>query len=493
LLNHSFNITDIAITIILYQNIKDINKKNIIAVSKLKNNLNKYWDLIKWDPACFLTLHEGYRPGVYYDKIKPSLLRDLILLTRSVFAGIIQLIHSIFKVHKFNNCKATIVNQPYLLLITNGTEKYASEEKEIAEYCLKNMIGIVTIYPDKVISTTYTGLSLNIEPFIKIYDYIWAFKYWILSIITQSYNIFREKKARSLFIASISLMRQYYIYTALSNRIIAIFGLPQGVLSLSTFSGRSVAVVDAMKKQGVFTAGLRTQTTTWAIEHLSINTDVLFCKSLSERKIYEGLFKGKGPRLVDACLLSLPIASDTEKLTLPDKYVLVLGTAPGIYQDYTEYRKFNHDLINVALLAGLPIVFKGHNLAESIDKEWVENEGTRLGVVYYTSNISHNIQLIKSSELVISGPSTLLYHVILNCKPIIIVNAKNRNNVPDEFLMSPIMRTDVNKLQNSFIVDWPALYKSAINAEIWIKNNFYIDKGAEYIVSYIINHNKHSK
>ena len=116
----------------------------------------------------------------------------------------------------------------------------------------------------------------------------------------------RDRKARSLSVGAIPGIRQYYLDLAFARRIDRVYGRPRAVLSLAPWSDTSVAIVDVMKARGVATGATRTQTTIDIEEHLTINADLLFCKSTWERGIYGRLFRGHGPRLVDGCLLSLP-------------------------------------------------------------------------------------------------------------------------------------------------------------------------------------------
>lgn len=384
--------------------------------------------------------------------------------------------------------KPAFVNKPYFLLITIGTAKYASEEREIVASLINKGINVLTVYPDGRVRYSRTGILLSITSILKVDDYAWAMYNWFKSIISGTHNLFFcESKKRSLFVASISSIRHYFISFVLSERIIALQGLPIAVLSLCPFSGTSVAIVDNMKKHRVMTAGIRTQSTALELEHASINTDILFCKSLNEKSMYKKFFLEDNPILVDACLLSTPEDYHNDLLILPHKYVLVLGTGIASGQNLSDYIAFNERLICVAAKANLPIVFKGHNLAIDFDNEWFAKKPHDVHVTLRITDLKYNRQLINDADLIISPYSTLLYYVILQNKPFIIVETDPRfNPTPDEFQMAPITRINWGQPIELLNIDWTALNISSYNASIWFKNIYFIEKNADYLVNYLI-------
>ena len=201
--------------------------------------------------------------------------------------------------------------------------------------------------------------------------------------------------------------------------------------------------------------------------------------------MYKDLFIEK-PTLVDACIMSIPEVYQNKPLSLPDEYVLVLGTAPDSTQNYGEYEEFNEVLYRVAERAKLPIVFKGHNLAKDLDDEWFESSGVDRRGNLRISDISYNRELIDRATLVISASSTLLYYAIIANKPIIIVSKKKcLESIPDEFEMSPIIRISFEQLIESYRFDWVTINDSANKTARWFENNYFLHKGADYIISYL--------
>jgi len=454
----------------------------------------KYWDIIHWDAASFLTNHDRYNSRLYYNKIKSNLFIDIILLFRGILGGIFrfmqEIINALFQNYSHNNNNNILGNQQYILLITNGTIKYASEEDDIIATCNKKGIILLIIYPGKSVNIIHKDQSKILCSIFRPIDYVRPIIEWVFKGINKSHYLFsREKKLRSLFIASIPLIRNYFVNFALAKRIFSIHGLPRAVLSLSSFTCASVAIVDYMKSKGVFTASIRTQSTTFALEHLSINTDVLFCKSLHERDVYNKLFKGKGPRLVDACLMSIPKAYSNQPISLPDEYVLVLGT---IGEDYQDHRNINERLFGVAGLGKLPIVFKGHNLAEDFDNVWFVKEGVNSNQVMRIKNIKYNRVLIDNATLIVSTNSTMLYYALLINKPIIIVQIHMDKLLSDEFQHAPIIRIDKKKYIKDIKIDLTELKNICETTKVWFNNNYCIEKGSEYIVNYLLE-KKHFK
>lgn len=86
--------------------------------------------------------------------------------------------------------KPAFVNKPYFLLITIGTAKYASEEREIVASLINKGINVLTVYPDGRVRYSRTGILLSITSILKVDDYAWAMYNWFKSIISGTHNLF---------------------------------------------------------------------------------------------------------------------------------------------------------------------------------------------------------------------------------------------------------------------------------------------------------------
>jgi hypothetical protein len=282
-------------------------------------------------------------------------------------------------------------------------------------------------------------------------------------------------------------MWQYCVYTVFARRIVAEHGAPRLLLSLLSSAPLSAAVVEHMRGRSVLTAAIRTQTTSRVADHLVINTDVLFWKSPHERRAYEDLFVGGGPRLEAGCLLSLPEACSAEPLPLPERYVLLLGTAPTSDQGPLDYGRYNEKLFQVAAAAGLPVIFKGHDLAKDLDDAWFAARTAPERPILRVQDIGRNRELIDRSSLMVSAPSTLLYYAILCGTPVILVESKITAAIPDEFRASPIRRIPWEESAALGRLDWSELQDSARAAKAWFEENYCLQKGADYMVGFLLN------
>ena len=437
----------------------------------------KYWEIIHWDATSFLTQHDEYNAHVYYDKITPSIIRSVILLFRSIFGGIIYFLQAIILSFIKPDKTEVLGKNKYLLLITNGTAKYASEEREIIEACLRKKLGIIILYPNEVVGVVKVGKSTLLMSVMNSKDYAWALFNWIINLFKGFNNLFSgDKKRRNLFVSSVFSIRKYFINIALVRRIKNIYGKPIAVLSLCPSVGMSTAIIKYMKRADVITAGIRTQSTSRTIEHISINTDVLFCKSFYERKIYNEIYSCNGPRLENACLLSVPEVYPDKPIELPEKYVLVLGTCQEGYNEF---------LFKLAELKKLPIVFKGHNLGKDIDKAFFESNDMINSLVLCVTDIRHNRQIINNATVVISACSTLLYYAILCNKPIIIVTKNNNKYSLGEFESAPLIKIQLDGQFDKSIGIFASSNELFLEMRSWFEQQYYLEKGADYMVNYL--------
>ena len=443
----------------------------------------EYGEIIHWDATSFLTLHDGYNSQVYHGKISPSPLQDGWLWLRGILGGLGRFSQALACTFLRKRPDGMPVKSPYLLLMATGTAKFASEEREIVEACKQRGLDVLRVYPGKGVGVSAAGPILPLFSVLRAGDYARAMASWSWAVLLGTRHLFsRDPKRRSLFAASIFPIRQYFVCVGLAQRIAAIHGLPWAALSLCPTAAMSVAVVDCLKAAGVATAGIRTQTTSRHAEHLAINVDVLFCKGRHERAVYENLFAGKGPRLENACLLSLPEVYPLAPLSLPDKYALVLGTAPASGQSDEEYWDFNERLFRVAEAAGLPLVFKGHGMAAELDDAWLAKCDARGERCLRISDVRRNRELMDRAALVVSAATTLLYYALLRGTPVILVQSQTDSAIPDEFRGAPLARNTPAEDLDSVRIDWPALLDSARNAQTWFKENYFLEKGPDAIL-----------
>ena len=175
-----------------------------------------------------------------------------------------------------------------------------------------------------------------------------------------------------------------------------------------------------------------------------------------------------------------------EPLSLPEKYVLVLGTTPHIDQKFNDYKHINNRLFTVAKSSHLPIVFKGHNLSENLDDKWFAEQGIYRSEILRFKDIHHNRELIDRATFIVSPYTAMLYYALLCNKPIVIVSKENNHDIVDEFHLSPITRIAFDQPIENLKVNWANLQASCDIIKSWFESNYYIEKGSDYIVEYLI-------
>ena len=296
----------------------------------------------------------------------------------------------------------------------------------------------------------------------------------------------RDRKARSLAAAAISGIREYYLDLVFARRIDEVYGRPRAVLTLTPWSSTSVAIVDTMKARGVATWATRTQTTIDIDEHLAINTDFLFCKSTWERRIYGRLFRGHGPRLVDGCLLSLPEEYALEPLALPEPFVLLLGTTRRWNESHDAFRQVCASLEAVASIPGLPVVYRAHPTHAAKPEAAAASAADPAFVA--VGDQRRNLELITKASLVVSAPSTLLYQAILIGAPTVVVHIDPPDEPTDEFIDSPLLRIRPEQVGSLQPEDLAAARQRTAEARAWFESNYFLDKGAGYLVDQVLSH-----
>ncbi len=444
-----------------------------------------YHEIIKWDTTNFVTLHDNVASRVYYGKLQPTMLQDLGIFTRSILAGIARIGHAIIKSIAGNKkrSKLKLVELPYLLLITIGSAKYASEENEIVTTCKLKGYDVLSVYPSHGIKGSSSPHILPYRSFLKARDYLHVMIQWGWHVILGLKNLITmDSKQRSLYVLSITSIQKFFIDLAAIKQIISIQGKPVASLSLCPTASTSIIFNDHLRRQGIVTGGLRTQTTSEELEHQAINADIMYCKSLHELGIFNNIFGSDGPDLRKGCILSLPKVYPLEPLHLPDEYILLLGTAPGAEQSAGSYAQYNTRIFSIGANSGLPIVFKGHNLARDYDNQWFSQHTDIINPCIRISDICRNRELVERATVIVSAASTLLYYAILCEKPIIIIDTYLKLFNSSEFSASPIFFVHWNDLIENLHIDWKGIVGSSRQANQWFRENYFLDHGAHHVI-----------
>lgn len=448
-----------------------------------EKEISKYWHVIHWNAVSFLTGHDGRNSRLLRDDFAPDLIQDIVYGFRSTFISTAKLLKEIVLCFLKRKIRLSKNRQPYLILITLDSPKYAGEKQKILEACARNKLNVLIIYPGQGFSES----GIFIMPFnliLVLTDYLNAIKSGFREIISGVRFFFSgDRKLRSLFVSTIASIQPYFLNKAIAQSLVHCYGKPQLVLSLCPFSSASIAMIEYFKNNDIFTAGIRTQTTSFSLEHLVINTEVLFVKSLYEKSMYEAVLSSRGPRLEEGCLLSLPKNYQNIVLDLPEQFILLLGTAMGAEQKPNDYYDFNDALFRIAGEFNLPIVFKGHNLSKKNDDIWFQNQGEKIKCMR-VSDMQKNRALIDRAFLVVTAPSTLVYYAILKIKPMIILQTSLMCSAANEFNSSPIIQIKYNQKLDKKYIDINELIIVAKDTLSWFTSNYYLDKGPDYIVNF---------
>lgn len=444
----------------------------------------KYWHVIRWNAASFLSGHDGRNSRLFRNDIARNLLQDAAYGFRSTITSTIKLLREPLLHLPHRRTRYIDMQEPYILLITLGSPKYADEERKILEACERNKLKILVIYPRIGFSESNATVN-SFRDVLALKDYFCAMKRGLREIFSGvRFFISGDTKLRSLFVSAIASIQPYYLSHIMAKRIVDCYGKPQLALTLCPFSAVSVAMIDYLKSAGITTASIRTQTTSNSVEHFVINSEILFYKSRYEKCAYESVFANRGPQLEEGCILSLPPDFDEINLRLPKKYVLLLGTAMCSEQQLTDYFGFNKALFGIAKEFELPIIFKGHNLSMALDDAWFEMQGDNTSLYKRLYLIQQNRTLIDRATLVITAPSTLVYYAIMKKKPIIIQHTSLTDSRNTEFNSSPILQIEWSDKLDRRHMNIDQLNIIAKNAFIWLHDNYYLEKGPDYIVKF---------
>jgi hypothetical protein len=371
------------------------------------------------------------------------------------------------------------------MVITPGTGKYAREDREVKEACASRGLPVIRVLSDSREVQSDDHGQVPLPDLLTARDHARVLARWLHETVRLAgWRMVRDRKARSLWVVAIPGIRQYYLNLAFARRIEGMFGPPMAVLSLAPWSDTSVAIVDAMKARGIPTGATRTQTTIDIEEHLAINADLLFCKSTWERDMYGRMFGGHGPRLVDACLLSLPEEYSLEPLELTEPFVLLLGTTRQWNESEAEYRRTAANLERVAAVPGLPVVYRPHPAQiAALDQAAGSTAGGGMLVV---TDLRRNHELIARASCVVSAHSTLLYPAILAGVPTVVVDVDPPGTPADEFVGSPLLRIRDGEIDDLTPDDLEPARQLATNARRWFASNYFLDRGAGYMVDRLL-------
>jgi hypothetical protein len=452
-----------------------------------RDQARKYWHVIHWDATRFITGQRDSSSRLLHDTINRSLTEDSWRLLRSLVVGLARTLLELSVSLLRGRSPDPSPRQPYVLLLSAGGPKYAYEERQVIEACGRKALAVRTAYPAGRSGVSPDWGALTTGSILTSADRARAVCNWLLETVHRLPWFFgRDTKQRSLFVAVIPDIRRYYLDVAFAHRIVAKMGAPRFVFSLLPSLASSVAVVEQMKRLAVLTASIRTQTTSKDIEHLVINTDILFCKSPHEVRTYREILGGEGPRLKEGCLLSLPEEYRFNPLPLPGEYVLLLGTDAAVTVGTDDYRRFNEKLFQLGAAARLPVVFKGHNLAKDLDEAWFSDRPAGTADCVRIVDIRRNRELIDRASLVVSTDSTLLYYAILRGKPVILVDTGTSSAAVEEFQTAPVRRITWQDTVEPDDLDWNALHESSRAAKSWLQENYYLQRGVDHMVDLLL-------
>jgi hypothetical protein len=446
--------------------------------------LPPYWVIIRFDAAHFLTAHAGRGAQIYRDLLQPGLGDDLRHGVRAIAAGVVRQVQGVVLALQRRSQPPGRL-RPYLLLITPGNEKFARENREVTEACAARDLPMIRVLIDTRQVQAIAAAPVSLTDMLTPGDHARVLALWLREALRMGrWWLVRDRKARSLSVVAIPKIRQYYLNLAFARRIYRVYGRPRAVLSLAPWSDTSVAIVAVMKARGVATGATRTQTTTEIEEHLTINADLLFCKSTWEREIYGRLFRGHGPRLVDGCLLSLSEEYSLEPLAPPEPFVLLLGTTRQWNESEAAYRQVCANLERVAAVPGLPVVYRAHP-AQAV--ELAPTAGSvKHGETVLVTDLRRNLELIAKASLVVSAHSTLLYQAILAGTPTVVVHIDPPDAPADEFIGSPLLRIRPEQIDNLKPEDLALAGQQAADARAWFASNYFLDRGAGYLVDQLL-------
>ena len=186
---------------------------------------------------------------------------------------------------------------------------------------------------------------------------------------------------------------------------------------------------------------------------------------------------------MDGCLLSLPRVS-TGPLALPEPFVLLLGTTRRWNESEGCLSAGLRKPRAVASLPGLPVVYRAHP-AHAAELERSAGPAAN-GAFVLVADLRRNSELIAKASLVVSAPSTLLYQAILAGAPTVVVHIDPPDEPADEFIGSPLLRIRPEQLDALEPEDLAPARQLAAEAYSWFASNYFLDKGAGYIVDQLL-------
>jgi hypothetical protein len=255
-----------------------------MSSTDLKKEIQEYWYILKWSPTSFISGHEGKNALLFRDIAKPGLMQDITHLVGSALISTIKLTNMLAKKTLNRKMKRNASEAPFLLLITFGTPKYAGEEEEIIRACMRSGINIIIFYVVKNVIME-NGASSPVHLLPNLSCYIKTLFFGLKEItVGMRYFFSSNPKKRRLFASIAGSIHPYLFNKIVAKSIINIFGKPKAVLSLCPFAPASIAMIESFKESMILTLGIRTQSTSYAMEHLVINSDILFAKSEYEKK-----------------------------------------------------------------------------------------------------------------------------------------------------------------------------------------------------------------
>lgn len=413
-------------------------KRIVEAVSRAR----EMWHIVRWDPAGVLTEHDGEirgrvrrgRGSSKWTLWRRGLKRLVGILARTACDAARSLIQR-------DDTNAE-VRRDYVVLVSPGSLKYASEEREMRRAFERAGMEVLTVAISQPIALS--GFAGAAPQEARLLTSFWR---RVASDTIRSFIETLGSRGPAAVVteaewipALLPMIRQYHLSKAIGDSLLARYGRPRALFSLCPQSSVSRALVDSMRSANVLTAGMRTQLTAAATEHLGINVDVLYCKSRGERAAYALVRPESGPILREGCVLSLPERTGLLTSTCREPFVLLLGTAPAAGQSRESYEAYNTRLFQVAEGMSLPAIFKSHGLGLKRDSEWIDRGAGGLKGIAWVTDATSNASLIERSAVVVSAPSTLLYYAVVKAKPIVIVESEYSQTVFDDFKRSPIPR-----------------------------------------------------
>lgn len=420
---------------------------------RIQRKVERYWSCIEWDPGSFLTLHDGRRPRLFHQELTTSLpasvTRALTQFGRVVFRAARLVVRAAIRRRPLPSSP----QRPFAVIACVGTDKYRYEEEALADaFVLQGLVPVLFAPQEgKVRASGHNSIAP--EEQLRWVDIARASLDFVRGVLSAAPCLLSagDPLRRALAVESISSIFPYCVHRRFFDLFVRDFGLPQFVISLMPAGLMSRCLISSMRRHGIPTAGIRSQTTSQSLEHLAINTEILFCKSKFEEEKYVGLycsFQWDGPRLERGCVLSLPVPStdggfSRSKLSvdLPADFVLVFGTAPSCQTGGQDDLKEHHrKLLRMAKRFAMPVVYKPHPLDRMNDIKALANEAGLDALVPYDPGMGSNHELILKSSLVLSDVTTLLYGCIVARKPVVIVESSTTAQVEDEFRRSPIPR-----------------------------------------------------